>query len=166
MQKELPTRYKCAIREHWYKSPNIADAPSAFFFKRAHEYPKLLSNDAQVLVTDSAYKVEMKQGFELNSFIFSFYNSLTLAFAELEGRYYGGGVLELTPNEFRVLPIPYVSPANFEQFKQDFKNKTSIEELLANYNYQILNISLGLNQDEIDRVELIRRKLVNKRHRN
>ena len=166
VQLELPTRYKCAMRLHWYKIPNIADAPSAFFFKRAHDYPKLLSNDAQVLVTDSAYMIEIKNGFELSGFIFSFYNSLTLAFAELEGRYYGGGVLELTPNEFRVLPVPYVLPEDFEQYKQDFKDKQSIEELLERYNYKILNTSLGLSQLEIDRIESIRKKLINKRHRN
>ncbi|WP_231461727.1 N-6 DNA methylase [Pedobacter sp. Leaf132] len=163
---ELPTRYKCAMRQPWYQIPNIADAPSAFFFKRAHEYPKLLSNDAQVLVTDSAYMIEMRNGFELNGFIFSFYNSLTLAFAELEGRYYGGGVLELTPNEFRVLPVPYVIPEDFGQYKQDFKNKKSIDELLERYNFSILNTSLGLTQLEIERIESIRKKLVNKRHRN
>lgn len=43
----------------------------------------------------------MKEEFEINSFIYLFYNSLTLIFAELEGRYYGG-VLELIPSELTV----------------------------------------------------------------
>jgi hypothetical protein len=55
----------------------------------------------------SSLKVNMKAKWDLNSFIFSFYNSLTLVFAETDGRYYGGGVLELTPREFKKLPIPY-----------------------------------------------------------
>src|SRR5690606_8037961 len=100
----------------------------------------------------------------IQDFIFSFYNSLTLAFAELEGRYYGGGVLELTPNEFRILPIPYVQCDNFELYENLFKNKTSIEEILRRYNFQILNSSLGLNIEEIERIEYIRIKLINKRH--
>jgi adenine-specific DNA-methyltransferase len=145
--------------------PNIAKIPEAFFFKRAHEYPKLLRNDADVLVTDSAYKIEIKEGFELNNFVFSFYNSLTLAFAELEGRYYGGGVLELTPNELRVLPIPYTNCNNFEEYISEFKDKTSIKDILNKYNYQILNGTLGLTVQEIDKIENIRQKLINKRHR-
>jgi len=165
MQLELPLRFKCKQRERWYKVPNIASIPEAFFFKRAHEYPKLLRNDAEALVTDSAYKIKIKEGFEINDFIFSFYNSLTLAFAELEGRYYGGGVLELTPNELRVLPIPYTNCDNFEEYITEFKNKSSIRDILDHYNYQILNRTLGLTIVEIERIELIRQKLINKRHR-
>ena len=123
------------------------------------------TNPANVLVTDSAYKIEIKEGFNIQNFIFCFYNSLTLVFAELEGRYYGGGVLELTPNEFRILPIPYVQCNNFELYEKEFENKKSIEEVLAKYNLKILNSCLGLNLDEINRIESIRKKLVNKRHR-
>jgi len=165
VEREIPDRYKCKQRERWYKVPNISTVPDAFFFKRAHEYPKLLTNQANVLVTDSAYKIEPKEGVDIQNFIFSFYNSLTLAFAELEGRYYGGGVLELTPNEFRVLPIPYVECQDFRAYEHFFDNKQSIEDVLAEYNYQILNGSLGLTLEEIDRIESIRKKLINKRHR-
>jgi adenine-specific DNA-methyltransferase len=49
----------------------------------------------------------MKEDYDLNSLIFSFYNTLTLLMSEIEGRYYGGGVLELIPSEFKKLPIPY-----------------------------------------------------------
>lgn len=166
IEQELHLRFKCKQRDRWYKVPNISTIPQAFFFKRAHEYPKLLRNDANVLVTDSAYKIEIKEEFNLNNFIFSFYNSLTLAFAELEGRYYGGGVLELTPNELRVLPIPYTECNDFEEFTKNFKNKTSIKEILERYNYQILNETLNLTTEEISNIERIRQKLINKRHRN
>lgn len=162
---KLPLRFKCQQRSKWYQIPNIATIPEAFFFKRSHEYPKMIKNEADILVTDSAYKVEMKKEYNLDNFIFSFYNSLTLAFAELEGRYYGGGVLELTPNEFRVLPIPYVVCNDFENYTKQFKNKSSIQDVLEKNNYKILNKTLGLSIEEIEKVELIRRKLVNKRHR-
>ena len=45
---------------------------------------------------------------------YSFYNSLTLLMSEIEGRFYGGGVLELTPSEFRRLPIYYTEPTDAE----------------------------------------------------
>jgi len=165
VKAEIPTRFKCLQRERWYKVPNIGTACSAFFFKRAHEYPKLILNEADILVTDSAYKIDVKEGIDIRNFIFSFYNSLTLVFAELEGRYYGGGVLELTPNEFRELPIPYVECEDFIKYEMHFDEKESIEDILMRYNYQILNDALGLNQDDIERIEAIRIKLIKKRHR-
>lgn len=165
VDEDLPSRFKCRQRNKWYKVPNVSTVPEAFFFKRAHDYPKLIKNEADILVTDSAYKIEMKDGFVLNNFIFSFYNSLTLAFAELEGRYYGGGVLELTPNEFRVLPIPYTLCNDFKKFKETFKNKSSIQDILETNNRIILNNTLGLSTEEIEKIELIRQKLVEKRQR-
>jgi len=164
-KEELHLRFKCKQRNHWYQVPNISEEPQAFFFKRAHQYPKLLRNDARVFVTDSAYKVQTKKEYNIDSFIYSFYNSLTLAFSELEGRYYGGGVLELTPNEFRILPIPYSKVEDFDRFKENFKDKNNIKYILEKYNYRILNKSLGLNKEEINRIESIRKKLINKRHR-
>jgi adenine-specific DNA-methyltransferase len=161
--RELETRFKCRQRKHWYQVPNIANQSEAFFFKRAHEYPKLLKNNAKAYVTDSAYMIESKDGYQIENIIFSFYNSLTLAFAELEGRYYGGGVLEVTPNEFRALPLPYSTVNNFEVYKNDFKNKKNIEYILSKYNFQILNSTLKLTNEEINKVESIRKKLVNKR---
>ncbi len=104
--EEIPDRYKCRIRNNWYVIPNISEKPDAFFFKRSHLYPKLLKNTSNAFVTDSAYKVGMKNGYDLNSFVYSFYNTLTLLLSELDGRYYGGGVLELIPSEFKKLPIP------------------------------------------------------------
>ena len=83
----------------------------------------------------------------------------------MEGRYYGGGVLELTPNEFRVLPLPMTFHNDFVLYKKDFKGKNDIEEILLKYNHQILNNSLHLSTEEINKIESIRKKLVNKRHR-
>jgi adenine-specific DNA-methyltransferase len=166
VEEEIPLRYKCKQRKNWYEIPNISKESEGFFFKRAHEYPKLIKNEANVHVTDSAYKLEMNEDYNLNSFIYSFYNSLTLAFAELEGRYYGGGVLELTPNEFRVLPIPYMSIDDFNSYKDEFKAKKSISEIVNKHNYEILNSTLGISKEDAQKVENIRLKLINKRFRN
>lgn len=159
--------YKCKKRKNWFVIPNISTVPDGFFFKRSHHYPKLLKNSANVLVTDAAYKIEMKDGFELNSLIYSFYNSLTLVCAELDGRYYGGGVLELTPSEFKNLSIPYipVTNARFESYINEFENKSGIEDILAKNDHLILNSSLHLTYEEIERVQRIYAKLKAKRFR-
>jgi adenine-specific DNA-methyltransferase len=167
IELEIPQRYKCKIRDNWYVIPNVSTEPEAFFFKRSHHYPKILKNEANVFVTDSAYKVNIKEPYDLNSFIYSFYNSFTLTFAEIDGRYYGGGVLELTPNEFKGLPIPYneINNDTFKRFTLSFERKANIESLLAESDKEILGKSLGLSKNEIKRVQLIRNKLVKKRIR-
>lgn len=159
---DINKRYKTSIREKWYEVPNIGIPAEGFFFKRCNEYPKLIKNEANVLVTDSAYKIEMNKDYNINSLIYSFYNSLTLAFAELDGRYYGGGVLELTPNEFKNLPLPYVDINNikFESFVKEFENKKSIKDILRLNDVKILkSIDKGLNMDTINKLFQIRNKL-------
>jgi len=167
VDRKIPERYKCSIRNNWYVIPNISTKPEAFFFKRSHHYPKLLKNNSTAFVTDSAYKVQMKKGYDLNSFIYSFYNSLTLIFSEIEGRYYGGGVLELTPSEFKKLPIPYklIDSDQFKDFTSRFENKMNIDDILAQNDFEILNTTLGLSKEEIEKLIGIRTKLLAKRMR-
>ncbi len=160
--KEIHKRYKTSIRNTWYEVPNVGTPAEAFFFKRCNEYPKLIKNSANVLATDSAYTITMKGDFKIENLIFSFYNSLTLAFAELHGRYYGGGVLELTPNEFKKLPIPYLNIATvkFDTYVTDFKNKTSIKDICKLHDREILK-SFDKNLDDVSITKLynIREKL-------
>jgi len=165
--EEIPDRYKCRIRNNWYVIPNIAKKPDAFFFKRSHLYPKLLKNNSDAFVTDSAYKIEMKNDYDINSFIYSFYNTLTLLLCEIEGRYYGGGVLELTPSEFKKLPIPYVEINNtqFDDFTIKFENKPNIQQLLSQSDLNILNPILDTNSEDLKKLTTIRNKLTKKRMR-
>ena len=109
----------------------------------------------------------MKEGYDLNSFIYSFYNSLTLIFSEIEGRYYGGGVLELTPSEFKKLPVPYslINNDKFEDFRTRFENKKDIEDILDQNDFLILNSKLGITVEQIEKLKFIRKKLIFKRMR-
>lgn len=165
--EKIPDRYKCRIRNNWYVIPNISEKPDAFFFKRSHLYPKLLKNNSDAFVTDSAYKVQMKDNYDLNSFIYSFYNTLTLLLSELDGRYYGGGVLELIPSEFKKLPIPYtkIRDEEFDIFTTTFENKLNIEEILNQNDFNILNPILGINNEDLEKIRTIKNKLTNKRMR-
>ena len=164
-QQDIPERFKCKIRERWFDIPSIWKS-EGFFFKRGHQYPKLLTNKADVYVTDSAYRIKMKQG-SIENFTVSFYNSLTLLFAELSGRYYGGGVLELTPNEFKSLPIPKytVNPEEYKEFVTLFKNKSSIEDLLLKNDFKIL-ASTGLSEMEIVEVHELYKTVKRRRLRS
>ena len=110
----------------------------------------------------------MRNGYDLNSFIYSFYNTLTLLLSELDGRYYGGGVLELIPSEFKKLPIPYnvISNTQFDDFTTNFENKSNIEQILIQNDLNILNPTLGINNEDLLKLTEIRNKLKRKRLRN
>ena len=111
--KGIHERYKCRRRSPWYNIP-IVPAGDGLFFKRANMIPRLCVNEASILATDAAYQVRMLDGHGMRDLCFSFYNSITLLFAEVDGRSYFSGVLELTPSEFRGLPLHLVTPTSEE----------------------------------------------------
>jgi adenine-specific DNA-methyltransferase len=161
-------RYKSSIRENWFSIPNIQTPSEGLFFKRCHEYPKLIINQAKVFATDSAYLVSMRNGFDITDFVFSFYNSLTLVFSELNGRYYGGGVLELTPNEFKHLPVPHVKVTNekFDLYTIEFINKSNIMDICDHYDKEILkSVDYQISDDDISKIRNIRNKLFIRRNK-
>jgi adenine-specific DNA-methyltransferase len=108
----LPDRYKCRIREPWYAVPHV-ERGALMLPKRCHRHHRLLLNSAEVFTTDTVYRGATKPGIEAGDLVSLFHNSLTLLSAELEGRAYGGGVLELIPSEVAKLRVPWV--AGFER---------------------------------------------------
>lgn len=165
---KLNLRYKMLNRDIWYNIPHIGFPAPLLFFKRSHLYPRLIKNDALIYATDSAYYVTPKASFSENGIVSSFYNSLTLIMAEIQGRYYGGGVLELTPNEFKSLPIPYLEANASELYllNKMFSDNLNIEEICS-YNDKRLLVKYfpNLSDNDYDRLGLIRKKLVDRRHK-
>ncbi len=108
----LNERYKCRIRSPWYRVPQIKSG-RLMMTKRAHQYHRLLLNQAGVFTTDTVYRGEMLSMFahREKDLVSGFQNTLTLLSSEIEGRTYGGGVLELVPSEIARLSVPLVSTA-------------------------------------------------------
>lgn len=167
IEQKIWSRHKCQKRSHWLVVPTVWES-EGFFFKRCHEYPKLLRNDSKALVTDAGYRVSPLTGYSMEGLISSFYNSFTLAFAEMTGRYYGGGVLELTPNEFKMLPLPYVevNSEEFDCFAQRFQDKKDINDILRQQDQYILKGKLGLTDGEVHDIQNIKVKLSGRRLRS
>ena len=147
-------RYKCRYRKPWYRIP-IVSASHGLFFKRAYIFPRLCINEAQVLVTDAAYQITVKDGYEIRDLCFSFYNSITLLFAEIDGRFYGGGVLELTPSEFRGLPLCFLKTTNeeFADFERTFPSSRVLETDYFTNCDQRLCYKLKLSHREMGRIK-------------
>ena len=105
----LPGRYKCRIRTPWYRVPVVRPG-TLLLSKRSHRYPRLVVNAAEAVTTDTIYQGTMLghvQGREAD-LVAGFHNSATLLTAEIEGRSFGGGVLELVPSEIGRLAVPLV----------------------------------------------------------
>jgi hypothetical protein len=73
--------------------------------KRSHDTPRLILNRVGAYTTDTAYRIRALRG-TARGLVYGFFNSLTALSAELEGRHYGGGVLELVPSEIEKLLLP------------------------------------------------------------
>lgn len=157
---ELHKRYKMLKRNNWYHVPSVWSS-EGMFVKRSHLYPRIFVNDADVLATDSFYRINTKEQFCIKKLIFSFYNSLTFVLAELEGRFYGGGVLELTPNEFKYLSIPYSDNISDEQFyilDKMLRDNIDIEDILSFTNSILIPHLNTIKLEEI-RVKLVNRRI-------
>ena len=127
----IPRRYKCSKRKRWYDVPIVKNG-QVCFFKRFSVMPRLLVNDVNVHTTDIAYNIRFSDGFDPPSFAFCFYNSLTLAMCEYNGRFYGGGVGELVPSEFKQLRIPYkkIEESQIAQLDEMFRENRDVNEIV------------------------------------
>jgi adenine-specific DNA-methyltransferase len=95
----LHKRYKCRVRDPWYRVPGIVQG-DLLLSKRSHRWPRVVVNDARSFTTDTIYRGRMVTTERAPEDVAAaFHNSLTLLTAEIEGRSFGGGVLELVPSE-------------------------------------------------------------------
>ncbi len=152
--------YKTGIRDDWFVIPSIK-LSDALFIRRNNLYPRLILNEAKAYTTDTMHRVFIKKGTDKNAFIASFYNSLSLAFSEIVGRSYGGGVLELMPSETGKILLPYQTK-NAELLSiidKMMREKKSIEQILKITNEQILKKGYDFTDKEIKFADSIWKKL-------
>ncbi|HEX7168608.1 MAG TPA: hypothetical protein VF230_16630 [Acidimicrobiales bacterium] len=98
--------YKCRIRlPEWWFVPSTA-VPDAFLLRQVHDGPRIVVNAAGATCTDTIHRVRVRGGVDVKWLAAASVNSATFAFSEIRGRSYGGGVLELEPNEADALPFP------------------------------------------------------------
>lgn len=103
-RKEFHTGYKCSIREPWYLVPSVW-VPDGFAFRQIYDFPRMVLNASGATSTDTIHRLRSK-GAKPERIIANTYTWLTAASAEIEGRSYGGGVLELEPTEAERLMMP------------------------------------------------------------
>ena len=138
-------RYKCRIRKPWYKVPSVYSTHIGML-KRCHEAPRLILNKLEAYTTDTAYRIKSNR-FNDITLVCCFLNPFTMILSELNGRFYGGGVLELVPSEIRNLYIPIDENIKFdiEEINTLIK-EGKIEEVIEN-NGKIIFEGLGFPKE-------------------
>jgi adenine-specific DNA methylase len=146
--------YKCSIRKPWWITPSLW-MPDLFMLRQIHRAPRLTVNAAAATSTDTVHRVRLAAGVDAPidpvALAAVFHNSVTLAFAEIIGRSYGGGILELEPREAEQLPIPAPAHAGPElACEVDLLLKANeIEKALDVVDRQVLIEGLGLSSDMV-----------------
>jgi hypothetical protein len=104
-REHINARFKCRNREPWYTVPSVWES-DALLLRQAGEMPRLVHLSKRCTATDTIHRVRWNTTSHAKRQTVGFMNSWTLLVAELTGRSYGGGVLELMPSEANQLPIP------------------------------------------------------------
>jgi adenine-specific DNA methylase len=154
-------RYKCRIRQpRWWSVPSPW-VPDAFLLRQIHDGPRIISNNAAATCTDTIHRVRMRNGHSPAWLAAASVNSLTWSFAEILGRSYGGGVLELEPTEAELLPIPATSELDIDHVDGLARNE-SMDDVLGYVDERTL-IPMGLSRKDIQSLRSIWRKLFDRR---
>ncbi len=162
----LHLRYKCRIRDPWYRVPSLRTG-ELMLSKRSHHYPRVVLNDADVVTTDTIYRGRAKGELvgRAADLVASFHNSLTLVSAELEGRSFGGGVLELVPSEVARLSVPFVKGFGGELDRLDNIARCGgdSQALVDETDLLLTKADIGLDQHLLDEVRDARLSLLTRR---
>jgi adenine-specific DNA methylase len=160
--QELHKRYKCRVRSPWYTVPSVY-ATEIGMLKRAHDTPRLILNRLGAYTTDTAYRIAVER--EPEKLVYCFLNALTALSAELEGRHYGGGVLELVPTEIEKLLVALPSGVRPALRKLDDEVRKSAVASVLHEQTKIVLGPLGLSMHRQETLLSAWMRLKNRRQR-
>jgi len=138
--------YKCSIRTPWYAVPSVW-IPDGFVFRQIYDFPRMVLNQASATSTDTIHRLTCKARPE--HVIANTYTYLTAASAEIEGRSYGGGVLELEPTEAERLLMPAKLATSLPVDECDRMTRAGrLDDVLAENSRLVLMDAMGLSRAE------------------
>lgn len=111
------------------------------------------------------HRVFFKLGTNHKAFVASYYNSLSFAHAEIVGRNFGGGVLELMPSEVESIYLPYNEDNDmiFDEIDAMLRKGESIDKILDFTDQKILIEKCGYSSEEVKLGRTIWEKLSSRR---
>lgn len=152
--------YKCSIRDPWYSMPSVW-APDCFLFRQIYDFPRVVLNGAEAVSTDTVHRMRCRSN--PISIVENIYTHLTAASAEIEGRSYGGGVLELEPSEAERLLVPKKLYAGLPIADIDSLVRAGKIADVLRENDRLILREAGLSQADCSMLEQIWRKMRERR---
>ena len=160
-EREIHKGYKCSIRTPWYAVPSIW-TPDGFAFRQIYDFPRLVLNRAGATSTDTIHRLSCKSKPE--KVIANCYTHLLAASAEIEGRSYGGGVLELEPTEAERLLMPaQLQKAASLNEADKLVRAGRLDDVLRENDRLILMEGIGLSKSDCAMLRAIWLKMRNRR---
>lgn len=154
--------YKCSIRSPWYVVPSVWQ-PNGFLFRQIYDFPRAVLNQANATSTDTIHRLSCRV--QPEEVIANTYTYLSGASAEIEGRSYGGGVLELEPSEAEriLIPVPLGQGLAIEEC--DFLIRSGRLEVLLEENSRLVLMSkVGLSKRDCGMLRSIWLKMRSRRN--
>lgn len=168
-EKGMHTGYKCSIRENWFHIPSVW-VPDAFFLRRNNKFPKFVLNDIDAVSTDTMHRIRFNKDIDRDKALLSYYNSITFAFTEIEGRSYGGGVLEILPGELEKIVLPNLQDIDrsltstlISKIDKVIRDNEDIEIILDVIDQTVLIEYIGIEKEVVLQFRKIWKKLMNRR---
>ncbi len=140
------TGFKCRIRNPWYSVPAVWE-PDCFLFRQIYDFPRAVLNMAGATSTDTIHRMRCLSSPPLVAD--NLYTHLTAASSEIEGRSYGGGVLELEPTEAENLLVPRTLGKAMPIAEVDrLIRRGNLAEILDHNDRAILQEHIGLTKSD------------------
>lgn len=166
LSQKIDQRFKCRVRSPWYRVP-VVPAGDLLLSKRSNRFPRVITNHARIVTTDTIYKGQMLAGAPISAddFTATFHNSLTMLSAEIEGRSFGGGVLELVPSEVNKLQVPLITGAarELKQLDQIARSSKDPESLIQATDQALIRLIPDLDAQTMDALSEARHILMDRR---
>lgn len=153
--------YKCSIRSPWYAVPSVWE-PNGFLFRQIYDFPRAVLNQANATSTDTIHRLSCRV--QPEQVIANTYTYLSGASAEIEGRSYGGGVLELEPSEAErlLMPVPLGQGLPIEECDVLIRSGR-LEDLLEENSRLVLVGQVGLSEKDCGMLRSIWLKMRSRR---
>src|SRR6267378_3804441 len=149
-QLDVPSRFKCRVRQPWYSVPHVRVA-DAFLSYMSGQTPKLVVNRAGLVAPNTLHIVRFAKPWDPKTFVAGWYSSLTRLSCELEGHPLGGGMLKLEPTEAERVLVALPQPRDVSELIRQLDEslrQTEVFKAVDLADSRILRARYGLSAAE------------------
>lgn len=164
----VPDRTACRARSPWWQIPNMRRG-ELFFGKFSDRFQRMIVNQTVAVTTDVIYRGSMQvSDLPATALVAGFHNSGTLLCAEVGGRCYGGGVLELQASEVGRLSVPKIPSlavdiARLDQVARADATANQLDALVTETDLLLVKADIGVTNAMVETLAVGRLDMLSRR---